>query len=69
MKGGEAAAALFSRKAGEHSGHSWILSKGKQLRAFGQMPFYFLNTIQLCDQGTGRPKSDTTLPSASLYQE
>ena len=34
-----------------------------------RFPFYFLNTTQLCDQGTGRPKSDTTLPSASLYQE
>ena len=29
----------------------------------------FRNTTQLCDHGTGSPKSVTTFPAAFLYQE
>ncbi len=30
---------------------------------------YFRNTTQLCDHGTGSPKSVTTCSAAFLYQE
>ena len=39
------------------------------LNRFGNMQGYLLKTTQLWDQGTGSPKSVTTLSAAFRYQE